>query len=214
MKNKIYEGIIFTLILLITLSGISGCKNSKEQKIPTVEASIPSKDTIPVHDTVYVETEVEVQVPVEIIKERIEYREVEAKVDTAAILAIFLQKKSVIDTLKLEYGYIYLTDTLSGNSIVSRKFIPKIKVPSKEKIVYEEKEPEPSFYIGINSGLDKPNYVYNLGTSLFYQTPRSGMYQVGIGVWNQTIDGINGKFVPYITGGYYWRINLKGRREK
>jgi len=163
---------------------------------------------------VYVETEVEVQVPVEIIKERIEYREVEAKVDTAAILAIFLQKKSVIDTLKLEYGYIYLTDTLSGNSIVSRKFIPKIKVPSKEKIVYEEKEPEPSFYIGINSGLDKPNYVYNLGTSLFYQTPRSGMYQVGIGVWNQTIDGINGKFVPYITGGYYWRINLKGRREK
>ncbi len=211
MKNKINEGIIFFLILLSTITGFSSCKNSQKQKMPTVESSIPALDTVAVHDTVYVETEVEVQIPVEVIRENIVYKEVEKNVDTSAIISVYLQRKAILDTLKLDYGYVSVIDTLSGNSIVSRKFFPKIKVPTKEKIVYEEKDPEPSFYVGINAGLDKPNYVYNLGTSLFYQTPRSGMYQVGIGVWNQTSDGINGKFTPYITGGYYWRINLKSR---
>lgn len=179
--------------------------------MPTVESSIPASDTVAVHDTVYVEVEVEVPVEVVVIKEIEVEKQIPQIIDTSAIVSVYLQKKSFIDTLKFEQGYVSLVDTLSGNSIVSRKYFPKIKVQTKEKIVYEEKEPESSFYIGINGGLDKPNYVYNLGTSLFYQTPKSGMYQVGIGVWNQTSDGINGKFTPYITGGYYWRINLKSR---
>lgn len=214
MKNKIYRNTLLFLILIISITGFSSCEYFRKDKNPEVISKNPARDSIPVHDTVYVETEVEVQVPVEIINERIEYREIEAKVDTAAIIAVYLQKRAFLDTLKMEYGYVSVIDTLSGNSIVSRKFFPKIKVPSKEKIVYQEKEPEPSFYVGINAGMDKPNYVYNLGTSLFYQTPTSGMYQIGIGVWNQTEDGINGRFVPYITGGYYWRINLKGKKEK
>lgn len=214
MKNKINEGIIFFLILLSTTIGFSSCKNSQKQKIPTVESVLPSADTVAVHDTVYVEVEVEVPVEVVVIKEIEVEKQIPQIIDTSAIVSVYLQKKSFIDTLKFEQGYVSLVDTLSGNSIVSRKYFPKIKVQTKEKIVYEEKEPESSFYIGINGGLDKPNYVYNLGTSLFYQTPKSGMYQVGIGVWNQTSDGINGKFVPYVTGGYYWRINFKSKKEK
>ncbi len=203
-------------MLTVFTIGFSGCKYfKKENQNSQVQEKIPIHDTIPpIHDTVYVESEVEVQVPVEIIKESIVYKEVYQPVDTASIISIYLQKKAFLDTIKLENGYVYVFDTLSGNSIVSRKFIPKIKVPFKERIVYEEKEPEPSFYLGINGGMDKPNYVYSLGTSLFYQTPKSGMYQVGIGVWNRTIDGTNGEFVPYITGGYYWRINLKSKKEK
>lgn len=214
MKNKIIENLLLILISTSFIAGVSSCKYFRKDKEPQVGSQIPLRDTIPVHDTVYVETEVEVQVPVEIIRENIVYKEIEKNIDTLSIISVYLQKKAILDTLKLEYGYVSVIDTVSGNAIVSRKFTPKIKVPFEEKIVYEEKEPEPSFYIGINGGIDKPNYVYNLGTSLFYQTPRSGMYQVGVGVWNQTSDGINGKFVPYITGGYYWRINLKSKKEK
>lgn len=191
---------------------LSGCKYFRKDKEVPVQNQIPVNDTIPVHDTVYLESEVEVQVPIEIVKEITVYKEVPQEIDTASIVSIYLQKKLVMDTIKLDYGYISIVDTLSGNSIVSRKFFPKIKIPSKEKISYVEKDPEPSLYFGINGGLDRPNYVYSLGSSLFYQTPNSGMYQIGVGVWNNTIDGKNGVFVPYVTGGYYWKINLKKKK--
>lgn len=196
------------------IAGFSSCKYFKKDKSTQVKSEISQRDTIPVRDTFYIESEVEVQVPVEIIRENIVYRDVEKIIDTSAIISVYLQKKAVLDTLKLEYGYVSVIDTISGNSIISRRFLPKIKVPSKERIVYEERDPEPLFYIGLNAGFDNPNYLYNLGTSLFYQTSNSGMYQVGIGVWNKTEDGINGKFIPYITGGYYWKINLKREKEK
>lgn len=203
------------LALLVFAFGNSGCKyfKKKEKEIP-ISSSLPANDSIPTTDTVYIETEVEIPVPIEIVKDTIIYRDVPQSIDTASIVAVYLQKRSFLDTLKLDNGYVFIADTISGNSIVSRNFSSKIKPQFKERIIYEEKDPEPSFYVGINGGLDKPNYVYSLGTSLFYQTPRSGMYQIGIGVWNKTTDGINGEFVPYLTGGYYWRINFKRKTEK
>jgi hypothetical protein len=164
----------------------------------------------PIHDTLLLEQDTEyipVPQPYEVIKDSIVY--VEAKVDTAAILKMFDEKKIYKDTLRFNYGFITVTDTISGNTVISRKFVPNVKVPVKEKVRIVQEEPKSAFYLGINGGFDKPNYVYTLGTSILYQTPQKTIYEIGIGVRNKTMDGTNGVFIPYIHGGAYWKINFK-----
>jgi hypothetical protein len=76
-----------------------------------------------------------------------------------------------------------------------------------------KEEPRGNLYLGLNGGLDKPNYVYSLGTSLLYRTPGDKIYEVGIGAWNQTINGIDGKFIPYIRGGVYWKVDFLNKKK-
>ena len=193
---------------LIVLFSMFGCKSKSEK--PAQLDSIPA----PVHDTLLLAQDtayVEVPAPYEVIKDSIVY--VEAKVDTAAILKMFNEKKTYKDTLRFDYGFITLTDTIMGNSIVSRTFLPKVKVPVKEKIRIVQEEPKSALYLGINGGLDKPNYVYTLGTSMLYLSPGNKMiYEIGIGVRNKTMDGTYGEFIPYIHGGAYWKINLNKKK--
>lgn len=212
MKNKTFGIFKFSSIFILFIFGISGCEYFKKDggEISHIQ-SISDIKSIE-RDTVYIETEIEVPFPIEIIKDTIIYREIPHAVDTASIISVYLQKKAILDTIKIENGYISVIDTISGNSLISRRFSPKLKPQFTERVIYEEKDPQSYFYIGINGGIDKPNYIYSLGTSLFYQTPNSGMYQIGIGVWNRTSDGINGEFFPYLTGGYYWRLNLKSKK--
>jgi hypothetical protein len=98
---------------------------------------------------------------------------------------------------------------VSGGNILSRKYFSKIKLPVKESTQKVKEEPRGNLYLGLNGGLDKPNYVYSLGTSLLYKTPKDKIYEIGLGVWNQTINGTDGRFIPYIRGGVYWKVDLK-----
>jgi hypothetical protein len=137
---------------------------------------------------------------------------VEAKVDTAAILKMFNEKRIHKDTLRFDYGFITVTDTIMGNAILSRQFVPKVKVPIKEKIRLVQEEPKSALYLGLNAGFDEPNYVYTLGSSMLYQTKGKTIYEIGIGVRNRTMDGTYGVFVPYIRGGAYWKINFNKKK--
>jgi hypothetical protein len=40
-------------------------------------------------------------------------------------------------------------------------------------------------------------------------TKKDKIYQLGLGVTNQTTDGTNGGFTPYVRGGVYWKLKLK-----
>jgi len=164
-------------------------------------------DTIIIRDTLYLELEV----PFPILRDTIIYRDVlvYSPVDTSAILSAYNTKKVNIDTLKVDHGYVTIIDTVSGGNILSRKYFSKIKLPVKESIQKIKEEPRGNLYLGLNGGLDKPNYVYSLGTSLLYRTPGDRIYEVGLGVWNQTINGIDGKFIPYVRGGVYWKVDFK-----
>jgi hypothetical protein len=200
------------VLFLIFSQMLYSCKNnSSPRKISDKERdSIGQKpaDTTFIHDTLYVDN----PVPFPVLKDTIIYKEIPTVVDTLAILSMYNAKKVRIDTLKLDYGYITVVDTVSGGNILSRKYFPKIKVPVKEKIQKIKEEPRGNLYLGLNGGLDKPNYVYSLGTSLLYKTPQDKIYEIGIGVWNKTSNGIDGVFVPYIKGGVYWKINLKNKK--
>jgi hypothetical protein len=196
------------LLIAIIFSSLISCKNDKNNTKP--QAQVPLE---PIHDTLLLEQDTEyVQVPepYPVVKDSIIY--VNNPVDTLAILKMYSEKKFFKDTLRFDYGYIVLNDSISGGSVVSRKFIPKFKVPIKERVQTVKEDPTGNLYLGINAGLDKPNYVHSLGTSLIYQTPNKMLYEIGIGVLNRTSDGINGEFVPYIHGGAYWKIGSKSKK--
>ena len=207
--------IVVVLILVISQFFYSCKNNSSPRKISGKERdSIGQKsvDTTFIHDTLYLD----LPIPFPVLKDTIIYRDVMIQpiIDTLAILNIYNAKKVKIDTLKLDYGYITVIDTVSGSDIISRKYFSKIKVPVKEKIQKIKEEPRGNLYLGLNGGLDKPNYVYSLGTSLLYKTPTDRIYEVGFGVWNRTSNGIDGEFIPYIKGGVYCKIDFKSKKNQ
>ena len=185
---------------------IIGCKNKTEMNTVTSADAIQKIDSIPaeiIHDTIYIEEPYDVIV----IRDSIVYRDVPMIVDTSAILKMF--KNVYYDTLKLDYGFIALKDSISNNTITYRSFIPKLKIPIKEKVITVKEEPQNKLFMGIDGAMDQPNYVYSLGSSLLYQTKGDKIFEIGIGVRNRVMDGSTGMFIPYIRGGVYWKISKK-----
>jgi hypothetical protein len=192
---------LFTASLLLLFAS---CKEKKRD----VPISTPQAvhDTLTVHDTVLVSEPY--PVPYETVRDSIVYRDVLANVDTLAILRMFDQRTVYKDTLKFEFGYLLVTDTIKGGSIVARNYLAKVKPPApKVKIV--EEEPMNKYYVGTNFGFDRPNYVYSLGTSFLYETKNDKIYQIGLGVRNRVLDGNTGVFEPFIQGGVYWKLKNK-----
>ena len=133
--NSRLNTIIVVLIIVISQFFYSCKNNSSPRKISSEEKdSIGNRsvDTTFIHDTLYLE----LPVPFPVLRDTIIYRDVVVNpvVDTLAILGIYNTKKVKTDTLKLEYGYITIIDTISGNTVVSRKYFSKMKLPAKENI--------------------------------------------------------------------------------
>jgi hypothetical protein len=161
-----------------------------------------------VHDTVSVPEYLEGET---IYLDSIVYVPTLVQVDTAEILKDFYAKILLNDTIKLNnnQGFVYLSDSISKNNIVSRKWSATIK----PKIV-REPTPEPpkvrnQVYIGLNGALSEKDFVNSLGTSILFKTKDDKIFQVGVGVANRTFDGYSGTFIPYINGGVYWKIKFK-----
>lgn len=183
---------------------LASCKEKKgDVQIQHPQETL--RDTLIVNDTIYFPD----PYPVPYVKDSLIYIESAINVDTLAILNMFAQKTVRVDTLSFDFGYLIVIDTLKGN-IVSRNYFAKTKLPqTKEKIKIIEEEPKDKYYIGTNFGFDRPNYVYHLGTSILYQTKNDKIYEIGIGVRNQVLDGNRGIFVPSVHGGVYWKLKNK-----
>jgi hypothetical protein len=166
----------------------------------------------PVHDTVGVEVPVDVEVPVEVEKP-VPYAVHDTlltQVDTNKIVEQYLNSKNVFtNTYKFlaNQGSITITDTISKNKIIGRKYTTKI-TPRTDTLrlpaIFKRE-----VYMGIDARFDKPNYINLLGLGFMYKTKDNMIYKVDLGVQNQVLEGNNGKFVPYIGGGVYWKIPVK-----
>jgi hypothetical protein len=159
-------------------------------------------DTIPVPE--YIEGEI-------VYLDSIVYVPTLVQVDTAEILKDFYAKILYSDTIKLNnnQGFVYITDSISKNNIVSRTWNATIK----PKIV-REPAPEPpkvrnQVYVGLNGAWSEKDWVNSIGTSVLFKTKDDKIFQVGVGVANRTFDGYSGTFIPYINGGVYWKIKFK-----
>jgi hypothetical protein len=202
------------IIALLTITIIFVIVNPKGV-IPSRVKLVSQIDSIPyaVHDTIpvdsLVEVEVEVEVPVEVEK-RVEVPVIQP-IDTMEIMKIYFARVPHSDVLMLpnNQGKITITDTISKNSVVNRKFIADIKKMIVKDTIYTKEPKKGQLYFGFNGGFNKENVVSHIGTGLLYKTKDDKIFHVGIGVANRLTEETKGEFTPYIDGGVYWKIKVK-----
>lgn len=183
--------------------------------LPNRKELVIKTDSIPyaVHDTIpeEVEVEVEVEVPVEVeVEKRIEVPVIQP-VDTTEILKIYFAKIQHKDVLTLpdNQGTISITDTISKNSIVNRKFIADVKKMIVKDTIYTPEPRKTQVYFGFDAKFDKPNVVNLMGLGVVLKTKDEKLYKIGVGMANNITDGTSGTLTPYLGGGVYWKVKLR-----
>jgi hypothetical protein len=164
-------------------------------------------DTIP-QEVIY---EVEVEVPYEVEVEKIvEVPAPTPLVDTSFILQEYYVKNFESDTITLNnnQGFIYLSDTISQNKVVSRNFSATIKPKIVREPELELPKNRNQVYVGLNGALSQQDWVNSIGTSILLKTKDDKVFQLGGGFANRTLDGTTGKFYPYVIGGVYWKLKF------
>lgn len=205
------RNIVIVILILVALLEFLNPKGF----MPNRTDFILQRDSIPyaVHDTIpvdsLVEVEVEVLVPYEVEK-RVEVPTYQI-IDTTEILKIYFAKvphKEVL-TLPDNQGTISITDTISRNSIVNRKFIADVKRMIVNDTIYTQEPRKTQVYFGFDAKLDRPNVVNLMGLGIILKTRDEKLYKIGVGLSNNITDGTNGTLTPYLGGGVYWKIKLK-----
>jgi len=134
-----------------------------------------------------------------------------AVIDTAALLKDYYSKVLYKDTLILpdSLGTVSVIDTITQNKILGRTFNANVKQRTIKETMIVKELPKTKIFYGLEGGFNKADFVSSVGAGVLINTKKDKIYQLGLGVNNQTIDGVNGSFSPYIRGGVYWKIKLK-----
>jgi len=132
-------------------------------------------------------------------------------VDTVALLHDYFAKNIYKDTLTLpdSLGTVAVTDTIYKNQLLGRTFNANVKQRTIKETMIVKELPKTKVFYGLEGGFNKADFVSSVGMGVLINTKKDKILQLGLGVNNQTIDGINGSFSPYIRGGVYWKIKLK-----
>ena len=194
-------------IILALICALVFLRGDNKPTIKEIIKEVPGEtihDTIPQEVPVYIEGE-------DIYHDTTIYVPTLVQVDTTEILKGFYAKMFKLDTIKLSnnQGFVYLSDSISQNQIISRKWNATLK----PKIVREQAPPPPPIrnqvFLGVDGSWSQKDWVNSLGMGLILKTKKDQLYHVGVGVANRTVDGISGEFTPYINGGVYWKIKVK-----
>ena len=134
-----------------------------------------------------------------------------AVIDTAALLKDYYSKVLYKDVLVLpdSLGTVAVTDTISQNKILGRTFNASVKQRTIKETTIVKELPKTKVFYGLEGGFNKADFVSSVGAGVLINTKKDKIYQLGLGVNNQTTDGTNGGFTPYIRGGVYWKLKLK-----
>jgi hypothetical protein len=197
--------VVILVIVLINPKGI--VPNRTLLKVDSVPYAV--YDTVLVDSLVEVEVEVEVPVPYEVEK-RVEVPVIQP-VDTTEIMKIYFAKVPHNEILMLpnNQGKITITDTISKNSVVNRKFIADIKKMIVKDTIYTKEPKKSQLFFGFEGGFNKVDVVSHIGTGVIFKTKEDKLYHVGVGVANRLTNETNGDFKPYVNGGVFWKIKVK-----
>jgi hypothetical protein len=207
------RNIIIVLLIGVAIVEFLNPKGIMPNRMLTIHDTVGYE--VLVHDTVGIEVPFEVEVPVEV---QIPYEVhdtvvVNNPIDTNAILNAIGQKIFKKDIIKLpnNVGSITLFDTISNSRIVGRSFVSDIKQKIVRDTTYTPIPRQNEYYIGLDAKFDKPNVINIVGVSLLFKNKDDRhMYRLGVGVTNRVDDqGTNGKLVPFIGGGAYWKVKFK-----
>lgn len=160
----------------------NGCFNKKD----CIEIYDTNKSVIKrVIDTQYVhDKKVIYKSGKRIVKDTTVYVDITFPVDTASILKEFYSVSSFSDTLKLDSGYVAVSDSIGQNKIVSRKYTASIYNKTINEKVYIKEPFKTTFFWGIGAGIGKT--ASEASVNMFMETKKRRLYGLGIGVINAT----------------------------
>lgn len=204
LNNKISYllGVISALIIFIML--LRACEKPCEpEKVPVVNTVI---------DTVYVDVIKQVTKKVTIYKTDTEYvkepwmipdtnyaklkKQFEDLVDQYASNKIYVDSVAV-DTL----GYITVIDTVSKNTLLTRKYLHDYKIP----IITITKEiplpPKRELFLGAGLSFNYPTVPQSITTGLIFKDKKNHLFGLQCGV--------NTKGIVTYNASVYWNINFK-----
>jgi hypothetical protein len=213
--KKIFDirHVIILILLLLSILLFLNPNGIVPNRMVTIHDTVGFE--VPIHDTAEVEVLVEVEIPVEVQVPYAVHDTVTIinPIDTNAILNALGQKIFKKDIIKLpsNIGTVTLFDTISNNRIIGRSFKSDVKQKIVRDTMYTPIPRQNEFYVGLDAKFDKPNVINIVGLSvLFKNKDDRHMYRLGVGVTNRVDDqGTNGKLVPFIGGGAYWKVKLK-----
>ena len=215
MKKHLELKNIIILLLVIILSLVSfdpfGVMPNRTKTVEKI-VKVGGQSLHPIHDTIGIEVpyEVEIEVEVEKLVPYAVHDTIQALVDTNFIVNNYLNSKNVfVNTYNFDkqQGSITITDTISQNKLIGRKYTTKI-TPKTDTLLIPEPFKRKVFF-GLEGGLNRGDFVNFIGAGLLINSKSDKIYNLGVGVNNTTIDGTNGVFTPYIKGGVYWKVKLK-----
>ena len=141
---------------------------------------------------------------------QIEYKLVEVPtkataLDTTAILQQYYPKNVHKETITLEdgVGTIQITDTISHNRLVSRKWLADVKPKVKEKIVEIYRPKTVQWYIGPNFTSNVKQPFLSFGASVLRKSLSDNLLQISIGT---TVHEGVASPTPYFGFGGYFKI--------
>jgi hypothetical protein len=186
--------ILFIIILLMRQCGGKEVVNPVETKVIT---KVETKwDTVTVEEKVYVpkwRTKVETKYDTTFIEVKIP-----SEVDTLEILKDYYAQYEYKDTLYLDsLGYVLLTDTITQNSILRRKQVPFINIPTRT-ITVTEYINNREFYAGFGARSNGKNISW-MGLEGVFRNKKGNIFIVGVGTDNENSLSLG--------GGVHWKIN-------
>ena len=125
--------------------------------------------------------------------------------DTVAILQQYYPKNVHREVLTLEEGVgnVVITDTISHNRLVSRRWIADVKPKVKEKIVEVYRPKTVQWYIGPNFTSNVQQPFLSFGASILRKSLSDNIFQISIGT--TVHEGIASP-TPYFGFGGYIKI--------
>lgn len=85
------------------------------------------------------------------------------------------------DTIKVDSGYVYITDTISQNSILSRSFMMNIKYPIITKEVFYGEKKKAQVFVGGKGMVSQFGNFQSAGVGFMLKTKSDRMYGIGAG---------------------------------
>jgi hypothetical protein len=141
---------------------------------------------------------------------QIEYKLVEVPtkataLDTTAILQQYYPKNVHKETITLEdgVGTIQITDTISHNRLVSRKWLADVKPKVKEKVVEIYRPKTVQWYIGPNFTSNVKQPFLSFGASVLRKSLSDNLLQISVGT---TVHEGVASPTPYFGFGGYFKI--------
>ncbi len=116
-------------------------------------------------------------------------------VDSAKILAAFFSERRYLDSVNVEYGKVYIRDTVTQNQIVGRSVSTRLNIPTITKTVTITKPPRTTLYLGTDLNGNKEALIYSVGVNAGFVFKNGKYWGLGYGLTKDGGDLYNIRFM-------------------